>query len=577
MKPALIRQSPVASPGASGAQRTEFSWARIRRELGGSPDAGCNIAYLAVDRHARSALGDKTAFRFLGADGARRHVSYRELAALTDRCGNALKALGVGRGDCVFVLCGRICELYVAVLGALKIGAVVSPLFPSFGPEPIRNRLAQAAGKVLVTTAAAYRRKITPLRAELPALRHVLLVDAAGDAGDDTLELAALLRAAPDTPALVPTGPEDPALLHFTSGTTGQPKGAVHVHGAVIAHYATARSALDLHGDDVFWCTADPGWVTGTSYGIVAPLLLGATSIVDAADFDPLRWLEILAGERVNVWYTAPTALRLLMQAGPELFAGRRFPDLRFVASVGEALDPEAVRWGLEAFGQPIHDTWWQSETGAIMIANGAGQAIRPGSMGRPLPGIVAHVVRHAEGEPVTLIETPDTVGELALESGWPSMFRGYLGQPERYRECFAGNLYLTGDLVRRDADGYYWFVGRRDDVIKSAGHLIGPFEVESVLLQHPAVAEAGVIGKPEPLAGEVVKAFVTLKRGVEADETLRQALLAHARRQLGAAVAPREIAFVESLPHTRSGKIMRRLLKARELGLPEGDPSLLA
>ena len=576
MRPALIRKSPVDSP--STAKGATFSWALISRELGESSDGTINIAHLAVDRHARSARAEKTAFRFLGADGSTRNVSYRELAGLTDRFGNTLKSLDVKKGDRVFVLCGRICELYVAVLGALKIGAVVSPLFQSFGPEPIRRRIAQAAGKVLVTTASAYQRKVAALRAELPSLRHVLLIDDLG-AGFimDTLDLHALLRAAPETPALVPTGPEDPALLHFTSGTTGLPKGAIHVHGAVLTHYATARIALDLHPDDVFWCTADPGWVTGTSYGIVAPLVIGATCIVDEADFDPLRWVHILEGERINVWYTAPTAIRLLMKAGPELFAGHRFPGLRFIASVGEALNPEAVWWGQDVLGRPIHDNWWQSETGGIMIGNTAAQDIKPGSMGRPLPGITAHVVRHQEGEPVTVIEAPDTIGELALEIGWPSMFRGYLDQPARYRECFAGNLYLTGDLVRRDVDGYYWFVGRSDDVIKSSGHLIGSFEVESVLMEHPTVAEVGVIGKPDELAGEVIKAFIVLKRDIEPSEGLRLALMAHARRRLGAAVAPKEIAFVPALPHTRSGKIMRRLLKARELGLPEGDSSTLA
>jgi acetyl-CoA synthetase len=576
MRPPLIRKSRVDSP--STAKGAMFSWALISRELGESSDGTINIAHLAVDRHARSARAEKTAFRFLGADGSTRNVSYRELAGLTDRFGNTLKLLDVKKGDRVFVLCGRICELYVAVLGALKIGAVVSPLFQSFGPEPIRSRIAQAAGKVLVTTASAYQRKVAALRAELPSLRHVLLIDDLG-AGiiADTLDLHALLRAAPETRALVPTGPEDPALLHFTSGTTGLPKGAIHVHSAVLTHYATARIALDLHPDDVFWCTADPGWVTGTSYGIVAPLVIGATCIVDGADFDPLRWVHILESERINVWYTAPTAIRLLMKAGPELFAGHRFPGLRFIASVGEALNPEAVWWGQDVLGRPIHDNWWQSETGGIMIGNTAAQDIKPGSMGRPLPGIAAHVVRHQEGEPVTVIEAPDTIGELALEIGWPSMFRGYLDQPARYRECFAGNLYLTGDLVRRDTDGYYWFVGRSDDVIKSSGHLIGSFEVESVLMEHPTVAEVGVIGKPDELAGEVIKAFIVLKRDIEPSEGLRLALMAHARRRLGAAVAPKEIAFVPALPHTRSGKIMRRLLKARELGLPEGDSSTLA
>ena len=581
MKPMQIRKlfAEVHTSGVTGERASDapFSWAEIGHKLEVIPNGEINIAQLATDLHANSIHAEKSAFRFLAADGGTRNVSYRELAGLTDRFGNALKSLGVVKGDRVFVLCGRICELYVAVLGALKIGAVVSPLFQSFGPEPIRSRIAQAAGKVLITTASIYQGKVAALRQELPSLQHVLLIDDL-DAGaiSDTLDLRALLDAAPDTPALVPTGPEDPALLHFTSGTTGLPKGAIHVHGAVLTHYATARTALDLQPDDVFWCTADPGWVTGSSYGIIAPLVLGATSIVDEADFDPLRWIHILENERVNVWYTAPTAIRLLMRSGPKLFAGHHFPDLRFIASVGEALNPEAVCWGLEAFGRPIHDNWWQSETGGIMIANTAAQDIKPGSMGRPLPGIAAHVVRHQAGEPVTVIEMPDTVGELALETGWPSMFRGYLNQPERYRECFSGNLYLTGDLVRRDADGYYWFVGRSDDVIKSSGHLIGSFEVESVLMEHPAVAEAGVIGKPDALAGEVIKAFVVLKSEIAPSEDLRLELMAHARRRLGAAVAPKEIAFEPALPHTRSGKIMRRLLKARELGLPEDDSSTL-
>ena len=577
MRPTVIRQSHGAalSPAAGGA--TPFAWEQVGRELGITPGGTVNIAQLTVDRHAASARGDQPAFRFVNAEGGRHGLTYRELARLTDRFGNALKSLGVGKGDCVFVLCGRRCELYVAVLGALKVGAVVSPLFPAFGPEPIRNRMAQANGKVLVTTANAYCRKVAPIRAELPALQHVVLVDDLGaGAMPETHDWEALLQAAAEAPALVLTRADDPALLHFTSGTTGMPKGALHVHGAILTHYATARLALDLRPDDVFWCTADPGWVTGMSYGILAPLAMGVTSIVDEAEFDAARWLSILESEGVNVWYTAPTAIRMLMKAGPALFTGRRFPALRFVASVGEPLNAQAVWWGVDTFGLPIHDTWWQTETGGIMVANAVADDIKPGSMGRPLPGIVAHVVRQRAGEPREVIETPDTVGELALEAGWPSMFRAYLGQPERYRKCFAGNLYLSGDLVRRDADGYYWFVGRSDDVIKSAGHLIGPFEVESVLMEHPAVAEAGVIGKPDALAGEAIKAFVTLRRDVAPSEALRMELLAHARRRLGAAVAPKEIAFAECLPHTRSGKIMRRLLKARELGLPEGDSSTL-
>jgi acetyl-CoA synthetase len=350
----------------------------------------------------------------------------------------------------------------------------------------------------------------------------------------------------------------------------------MHVHGAVATHYATGRYALDLHPDDIYWCTADPGWVTGTSYGIIAPLLHGVTSIIDAADFDAERWYRILQEEGVTVWYTAPTAIRMLMKAGAEIPNKYSFPQLRFVASVGEPLNPEAVWWGKEVLGLPIHDNWWQTETGGIMIANTPAFDIKPGSMGRPLPGIEACIVRRAESGAVEVVGTPDTEGELALKRGWPSMLRGYLNNEERYRKCFAGDLYLTGDLARRDADGYFWFVGRADDVIKSAGHLIGPFEVESALMEHPAVAEAGVIGKPDETVGEMVKAFVSLKKGYEASEALRLELLGHARKRLGAAVAPKEIDFLASLPRTRSGKIMRRLLKARELGLPEGDTSTL-
>ena len=361
------------------------------------------------------------------------------------------------------------------------------------------------------------------------------------------------------------------------------PKAAVHVHDAVVVHHSTGKLALDFHPDDVFWCTADPGWVTGTSYGIIAPLTAGITSIVDEAEFDAERWYRILQDERVTVWYSAPTAIRMLMRLGAELPHRFDLSRLRFVGSVGEPLNPEAVVWGEEALGLPIHDNWWQTETGGIMIANYAACDIKPGSMGRPLPGIEAAILECDEqgnvsrdGGKVEVVEEPGTDGMLALRAGWPSMFRGYLNEPERYRKCFADGWYLTGDLARKDADGYFWFVARADDIIKSSGHLIGPFEVESVLLEHPAVAEAGVIGKPDPVAGEIVKAFVALKPGHVASEDLALELLGFARQRLGAVVAPKEFGFVERVPKTKSGKIMRRLLKARELGLAEGDTSTL-
>jgi acetyl-CoA synthetase len=570
------------------AVRAAFTWEAARRALDGLPAGrGLNIAHEAVDRHAAGIGGDRVAVRWLRRDGGVEEATYGQLAAATNRFANVLGRLAVAPGDRIFTLLGRIPELHVAVLGTLKRRGVVCPLFSAFGPEPVRQRLDLGDGRVLVTTPALYRRKVAPIRHLLPRLEHVVLVggDNRGLDADvvGALPYERLMADASERFTIAATDPEDMALLHFTSGTTGTPKGAVHVHDAVVAHHATGTSALDLHRGDVFWCTADPGWVTGMSYGIIAPLTHGVTSIVDEADFETERWYRILAGQKVNVWYTAPTALRMLMRAGPEAARAHDLSHLRFVASVGEPLNPEVVVWGQEALGLPVHDNWWQTETGGIMIANLAGCDIRPGSMGRPLPGIeVAILARGADGRAavrdgaVEAIERPGVDGELAVRPGWPSMFRGYLHDDARYDASFADGWYLTGDVARRDGDGWLWFVGRADDVIKSAGHLIGPFEVESVLMEHPAVVEAGVIGVPDPVAGEVVKAFVTLVPSHEPSDDLRLELIGFARHRLGAAMAPRQIAFDQHLPKTKSGKILRRLLKARELGLPEGDLSTL-
>jgi acetyl-CoA synthetase len=586
-----------------------FSWAAARAELDGLPHGrGLNIAHEAVDRHAAGPNAGRAALRCLAKrDAAGRSavtdLSYAQLRAATNRFANVLRKLGVAKGDRVFAMAPRVPGLYIAALGALKNGSVFSPLFPAFGPEPVRVRMAIGAARVLVTTPALYARKIAQIRAALPDLEYVLLIDEGGSrpkplqhgaeaapakpqiaaeaahrgsVDDGVYELEPLLAAASPDFEIPPTDPEDAALLHFTSGTTGKPKGALHVHAAVIAHYITAKYALDLHRDDIYWCTSDPGWVTGTSYGIIAPLTNGVTMIVDEEDFDAARWYGILQDHRVTVWYTAPTAIRMLMKAGVDLAKRFGFPKLRFAASVGEPLNPEAVVWGQQAIGMPFHDNWWQTETGGIMIANFASMDVKPGSMGKPIPGVEAAIVQAKDAGEIAVVDEPNVVGELALRPGWPSMFRAYIGEEERYRKCFRAGWYLSGDLAQRDSDGYYWFVGRADDVIKSAGHLIGPFEVESALMEHPAVAEAGVIGKPDPVVMEVVKAFVALRAGFLPSEALRRELMAHARRRLGPAVAPREIEICASLPKTRSGKIMRRLLKARELGLPEGDTSTL-
>ncbi|GJO30318.1 acetate--CoA ligase [Mycobacterium marinum] len=571
------------APNLSDYQRAraQFRWTDVPALCEGMGDDKCNIAFAAVDRHCAGPIATRTALRFV-TDQSRedqpptQDVSYAELGRLVRKFTAVLRGLGVNKGDRVFTIMGRIPELYITMLGALRNGSVVSPLFSAFGPEPIATRVEIGQADVLVTTAAIYRRKIAKIRERLTSVRHILVVDAqsSGDQLPGTLSLWELMAAADDNAPAEPTTADDPALLHFTSGTTGTPKGAIHVHGAVTMHYVTGLYALDLHPDDIYWCTADPGWVTGTSYGIISPLLHGVTSIVDQAEFDAERWYRILQDQNVSVWYTAPTGIRMLIKAGAELAAQYCFPHLRFIASVGEPLDPEAVWWGKRVLGLPIHDNWWQTETGGIMIANTPAFDIKPGSMGRPLPGVDAYILRHNDDGTTSVIDDPDEEGELALEPGWPSMFRGYLHAEDRYRKCFSDGLYLTGDLAKKDADGYFWFVGRKDDVIKSAGHLIGPFEVESALTDHPAVAEAAVIGKPDPTVGAIIKAFVVLKDGFTADDDLRLELLGHARKHLGAAVAPKEIEFADALPHTSSGKIMRRLLKARELGLPEGDTS---
>ncbi len=582
--PEIIEKSSETTADARMSSYEEahagFSWGDAHALLAGLPDAGLNIAHEAVDRHVADGRGERLAVRWRGRKGERRDLSYRDLQASSGRFAALLEQLGVQPGERVFLLLGRVPELYEVVLGALKARCVVCPLFSAFGPEPIHQRMTLGGGTVLVTTPALYRRRIARIRERLPNLRHIVLIGRGGalkakEQRPDTVDYHASTAGLDGDYEIGPTPPQTPALLHFTSGTTGLPKGVLHVHEAVVHHRHSAEVALDLGRGDVFWCTADPGWVTGLSYGVIAPLVLGATLVAYEGEFDAAAWIRLLAEEGVQVWYTAPTAVRMLMKLDSLLPERLSLPALRFIASVGEPLNPEAVRWGATAFGLPIHDNWWQTETGGILLANFRSSPVRPGSMGRPLPGITAAVVRRAPGGELTLLGD-DEEGELAIRTGWPSMFREYLGRPKKTAACFSGDWYLTGDLARRDCDGFYWFVGRADDVINTAGHLVGPFEVESALMEHPAVAEAAAIGKPDPIAMEVVKAFVALRSGHVPGEALRRELQGLARKRLGPAVAPKEISFVSSLPKTRSGKIMRRLLKARELGLPEGDTSTL-
>ncbi len=554
----------------------KFDWKDVDQEFEGLPSGGLNIAHEAIDRHANSALADKTAMLWLGQDGEREIYSFARMKRETARFANVLKNLGLGKGDRVFTLSPRIPELYISVIGILKNQNVICPLFSQFGPEPILQRMQRGDAKVLLTTKKLFKKKIKPILDKLPELRFILLMDTDEHESEKILSFSSLMESASDTFEIPPTDPEDMSILHFTSGTTGMPKGVVHVHRAVYTHWMSGRYALDLHPDDIYWCTADPGWVTGTSYGIITPWIFGVTNIIYEGEFDAVNWYTVLQDEKVSVWYTAPTAIRRLMRLDIEPTQEYDLSALRLIQSVGEPLNPEAVTWGEEKLKLPIHDNWWQTETGGIMIANLISQDIRLGSMGRPLPGIEAGIIRQNSDGSATEITEPNKEGDLAIKVGFPSLFRAYLHAQEKYDKCFVGDWYISGDLAYRDEDGYFWFVGRADDIIKTSGHMVGPFEVESTLMEHPAVAEAGVIGKPDEMIGQLVKAFVSLKAGYEPSDELKRELIGFGRKRLGVAVAPKEIEFQDNLPKTRSGKIMRRLLKAREMGLPEGDTSTL-
>lgn len=561
---------PLTGKIAAGG---DFRWDQAAGLLAGGPDGGVNpggcvnIAHEIVDRHVAEGFGYLPALRWLGRQ-QRREFSYGELAELAARAAQVLRDHGVGAGDVVAVLLPKVPEQIVAALAIWKIGAVFCPLSISFGPGPILSRLDMGGAKLLISTEPLYARKVAGQRAALAALTTVLLVGAEAGATPDCGDFAALVAAADSKAAVTAaTTADSPAFLHFTSGTTGTPKGAVHSHRAVLSHLVTGIQVFGLSQADIYWCTAEPGWITATAYGIVAPLANRCCTVLDEAEFDPRRWYAILRDERVTAWYTTPTAIRMMMRYGAALARSYRENSLRVAASVGEPLNPEAVAWGIKAFGLPFLDTWWQTEIGAIATANPPTQ-YRPGSMGQPLPGIRARVVqRGADG--LEDVVGADAIGELAIHSALPSMFTAYLGDAPRFAASLVDGWFLTGDLVRKDDDGFLWFVGRGDDMIKSAGQSIGPFEVECALLDHPAVAEAGVVGKPEMLLREVPVAFVSLNPGFEPGEALRLELLAFARQNLGSAMAPQEIHFIETLPKTTSGKIVRRTLKLKAAGAP--------
>ncbi|SFI29095.1 acetyl-CoA synthetase [Paenibacillus sp. UNC496MF] len=563
---------PATASGSNMASYNEtyeaFNFEQLERQFSWHGTGKVNMAYEAIDRHVEAGRGDKIALYY--SDNARdESYTFAEMAKQSNRFANVLRGLGIGKGERVFIFMPRTPELYFGLLGALKVGAVVGPLFEAFMETAVRDRLLDSGATAIVTTPALLSR--IP-RSELPDLKHVIVFGDDVQAGDGIVDYKAGMAAASDDAEIEWLGLEDGLILHYTSGSTGKPKGIFHVQNAMIQHYFTGRIVLDLQPDDIYWCTADPGWVTGTSYGIFAPWLNGATNVIRGGRFSPQDWYKTIERYKVTVWYSAPTAFRMLMGAGDDVVGQFDLSSLRHVLSVGEPLNPEVVRWGMKVYKQRIHDTWWMTETGGQLICNYPSMDIKPGSMGKPIPGVQAAIIDDAGNE-----LPPYRMGNLAIRTPWPSMMRKVWNNPAKYEEYFRiPGWYISGDSAYRDEDGYFWFQGRIDDVINTAGERVGPFEVESKLVEHPAVAEAGVIGKPDPMRGEIIKAFVALREGYTASDELKADITKFVKEGLSAHAAPREIEFKDKLPKTRSGKIMRRVLKAWELNLPTGDLSTI-
>ncbi|SFL48375.1 acetyl-CoA synthetase [Paenibacillus sp. 1_12] len=549
-------------------ERANFSWEQIEQQFSWSTTGNVNAAYEAIDKHAESSRKNKIALHY---SDDKREVSYtyQQMKEQSNRFGNVLRKLGIAKGERVFIFMPRTPELYFALLGAIKVGTVVGPLFEAFMETAVRDRLQDSSAIAIVTTPQLVSR--IPV-AELPDLKHIIIVGDNLELSEGQVDFHKEMAQASDQLDIEWVDREDGLLIHYTSGSTGKPKGVFHAHNAMLQHYYTGRVVLDLQETDVYWCTADPGWVTGTSYGIFGPWLNGATNVIRGGRFSPQDWYRTLEKYGVTVWYSAPTAFRMLMGAGDEVSTSFDLSKLRHVLSVGEPLNPEVVRWGLKVYNQRIHDTWWMTETGGQLICNYPCMAIRPGSMGKPLPGVEASIVDDSGN-----ILPPYRMGNLAIKTPWPSMMRKIWNNPAKFEEYFRiPGWYISGDSAYYDEDGYFWFQGRVDDVINTAGERVGPFEVESKLVEHPAVAEAGVIGKPDPMRGEIIKAFIALREGYTASDELKAEISKFVKEGLSAHAAPREIEFKDKLPKTRSGKIMRRVLKAWELNLPTGDLSTI-
>jgi acetyl-CoA synthetase len=564
----------MSNIGSYEERLKNFSWSISEKELDYKPGRVINIGWYCSDRICQQGKGEKLALLWEGLGGTEKKFTYNDVRRASNTIGAFLRGLGIKNEERVCLFMDRVPELYIGLLGILKTGAIAQPLFSAFGDESLFVRLDNAKTSAIFTQ-KKHAPKVRKILDKLPSLKHIIIVDYDGKIPLKEREVAfSLEKAVPvDSFDIFPTTAESPSLLHYTSGTTGQPKGVKHVHYSLISQYLTTKWALDLQDEDIYWCTADPGWVTGTSYGIIGPWSMGVTQAVLDSGFSTEAWYRFIEKYKVTMWYSAPTAIRSLMKAGDEIVKKHDHSSLRYLASVGEPLNPEAVIWSEKVFGKPFHDSFWQTETGSIMISNYPGMKIKPGSMGKPFPGITATVVDPKTYEPYG---EPGKIGLIAIKPDWPSMMRTYWNNEEAYKNKFKNGWYLTGDRASIDKEGYFWFVGRDDDVINTAGHLVSPFEVESALLEHPAVAESAVVSKPDPLNMEVVKAFVTLKPGFAASSDLELEIMNFIRKKLSPLAMPQEIEYIDSLPKTRSGKIMRRILKAKEWGEEIGDTSTL-
>ena len=552
-----------------------------------------NIVHDALDKHIGTPRENKIAYYFEGEPGDTRKLTYKDLYREVNKLANALKQLGVKKGDRVGIYLPMIPELPIAMLACAKIGAIHSVVFSGFSALAFRDRINDCKAKVVITCDSFYRRgKTVPLKKQTdealedaPSVEHCIVFKRTGEEipwkeGRD-LWWHEIVKDQPEECETEKMDANDPLFILYTSGTTGKPKGIVHRHGGYAVGVATTlKWVFDIKDDDIWWCAADIGWITGHSYIVYGPLILGATSVMyeGAPNYpNPDRWWEIIEKYKVTILYTSPTSIRLFMRYGEEWVKKHDLSSLRLLGSVGEPINPEAWVWYYKNIGNekcPIMDTWWQTETGHFMITPLPITPLKPGSATKPFPGIQAEVFNE-EGEPIT-----NAGGNLVILRPWPGMLKGFYGDPERYKKTYWSkypNVYLAGDVARKDEDGYFWIQGRADDVLNVSGHRIGNAEVESALVSHEKVAEAAVIGKPHELKGECIVAYVVLKEGVEPSEELKSELREHVAKEMGKIARPDEIWFVSDLPKTRSGKIMRRVIRAKALGQDVGDISTLA